>query len=71
MINILYEDNHLLVAIKPINVPVQEDQSKDLSFLDMLIKSKVMVNAKRKASIKTPIRYNIFFINSLLVLILS
>lgn len=36
MINILYEDNHLLVAIKPINVPVQEDQSKDLSFLDML-----------------------------------
>lgn len=36
MINILYEDNHILVAIKPINVPVQEDSSKDLDFLNML-----------------------------------
>lgn len=29
MINILYEDNHLLVVDKPINVPMQLDSSKD------------------------------------------
>lgn len=33
--NILYEDNHLLVIEKPINVPMQEDNSKDLDFLNM------------------------------------
>ncbi|MBE6139512.1 MAG: RluA family pseudouridine synthase [Firmicutes bacterium] len=36
MINIIYEDNHLLVVEKPINVPVQEDSSKDLDFLTLL-----------------------------------
>ena len=36
MINIIYEDNHLLVVEKPINIPVQEDDSKDLDFLNML-----------------------------------
>lgn len=36
MINILYEDNHLLVVEKPINVPIQEDESKDLDFLSIL-----------------------------------
>ena len=35
-INIIYEDNHLLVVEKPINIPVQEDESKDLDFLTML-----------------------------------
>ena len=38
MINIIYEDNHLLVVEKPINIPVQEDESKDLDFLTMLKK---------------------------------
>lgn len=36
MINIKYEDNHLLVVEKPINIPVQEDSSRDLDFLTML-----------------------------------
>ncbi len=36
MINIIYEDNHLLVVEKPINIPVQEDDSGDLDFLTML-----------------------------------
>lgn len=36
MINILFEDNHLLVVEKPINIPVQKDDSKDLDFLNML-----------------------------------
>lgn len=36
MINIIYEDNHLLVVEKPINIPVQADDSKDLDFLTMI-----------------------------------
>ena len=35
-INIIYEDNHLLVVEKPINIPVQEDNSKDLDLLNIL-----------------------------------
>ena len=36
MINIIYEDNHLLIVEKPINIPVQADDSKDLDFLNIL-----------------------------------
>ena len=35
-INILYEDNHILVVEKPINVPTQEDNSKDKDLLTIL-----------------------------------
>lgn len=35
-INIIYEDNHLLVVEKPINIPVCEDDTKDLDLLSML-----------------------------------
>ena len=35
-INILYEDNHVLVVEKPINVPTQEDNSKDKDLLKIL-----------------------------------
>ena len=38
MIKIIYEDNHLLVVEKPINVPVQEDSSKDPDLLNILKK---------------------------------
>ena len=36
MIKIIYEDNHILVVEKPINIPVQEDSSKDKDLLTML-----------------------------------
>lgn len=36
MIKILFEDNHLLVVEKPINIPVQEDNSKDDDLLNLL-----------------------------------
>lgn len=36
MIKPIYEDNHLLVVEKPINIPVQADDSKDLDFLTLL-----------------------------------
>ena len=35
-VNVIYEDNHLLVVEKPINVPVQEDNSKDKDMLTIL-----------------------------------
>ena len=35
-INVIFEDNHLLVVEKPINIPVCEDSSKDLDFLSIL-----------------------------------
>lgn len=35
-INILYEDNHLLVVEKPINMPVCEDESMDIDLLNVL-----------------------------------
>ena len=36
MINVLYEDNHVLVAVKPVNMPVCLDDSGDLDFLSLL-----------------------------------
>lgn len=36
VINILYEDNHLLVVEKPINIPTQEDSSGDIDLLSAL-----------------------------------
>lgn len=38
MCNIIYEDNHLLVAVKPQNVPTQLDESNDEDFLSQLKK---------------------------------
>ncbi len=35
-IPILYEDNHLLIVEKPVNIPVQEDNSKDADLLTIL-----------------------------------
>lgn len=36
MINMIYEDNHILVVEKPVNVPVQADQSNDKDLLNIL-----------------------------------
>lgn len=33
---IIYEDNHIIVAIKPFNVAVQEDDSKDIDILTII-----------------------------------
>lgn len=35
-INIIYEDNHLLVIEKPVNIPVQKDNSNDIDLITML-----------------------------------
>jgi|SRR5690625_638617 len=39
-IQILYEDNHLIVVEKPVNMPVQEDQSRDMD-LQSLVKKDI------------------------------
>lgn len=33
---VLYEDNHLLVVVKPVNMPTQEDESGDRDLLSLL-----------------------------------
>lgn len=38
MNNILYEDNHIIVVEKKINIPVQEDESKDIDLLTIIKK---------------------------------
>ena len=38
MINIIYEDNHLLVVEKKANIPVQKDHSNDIDLLNILKK---------------------------------
>lgn len=35
-ISIIFEDNHLLVVEKPVNIPVQKDSSGDLDLLTLL-----------------------------------
>ena len=36
MIEIIYEDNHILVVNKPVNIPVQQDNSQDVDLLSEL-----------------------------------
>lgn len=36
MVDVVYEDNHVLVCVKPQNVPSQEDESGDLDMLNMV-----------------------------------
>lgn len=36
MIDVLYEDNHLIIVNKPVNVPVQLDDSNDMDLLTMV-----------------------------------
>lgn len=50
MIKIIYEDNHLLVVEKPINIPVQADDSKDLDFLTML-KNYIKIRDKKPGNV--------------------
>jgi len=35
-IKIIYEDNHIIVVEKPVNIPVQEDESGDVDMLTLL-----------------------------------
>ena len=48
-IPILYEDNHLLIVEKPVNIPVQGDESGDKDLLTLLKEDiKVRYNKRRE-----------------------
>ena len=49
-ISIIYEDNHLLVVEKPINMPVQEDRSRDQDLLSTL-KQMIKVRDKKPGNV--------------------
>lgn len=46
-INIIYEDNHLLVIEKPVNIPVQSDSSKDLDLITILKEYRIKNESKK------------------------
>jgi 23S rRNA pseudouridine1911/1915/1917 synthase len=35
-LDVLFEDNHILVVVKPVNIPVQQDVSEDLDMLTII-----------------------------------
>lgn len=47
---IIYEDNHIIVVIKPHNIAVQEDDSKDLDMLT-IIKDYIKVRDKKEGNV--------------------
>ena len=49
-IEILYEDNHLLIAVKPPNVPVQKDISRAPDFLTLL-KEDIKIRYKKPGNV--------------------
>ena len=60
MLEILYEDNHIIVVVKKPNVPVQEDESKDedlLTIIKKYLKEKIyqMLNLELYSSGFNPI----------------
>lgn len=49
-ISIIYEDNHLLVIEKPVNMPVQEDRSGDKDLLTLL-KEKIKIRDQKPGNV--------------------
>ena len=35
-LDVIYEDNHIIVVVKPVGVPVQQDKSLDLDMLSII-----------------------------------
>ena len=35
-INVIYEDNHIIVVEKPVNIPSQEDKTDDIDLLSLI-----------------------------------
>ena len=49
-LEILYEDNHIIVVIKPFNIPSQEDSSKDIDMIT-IIKNYLKEKYKKKGNV--------------------
>ena len=49
-LNVLYEDNHIIVVLKPQNVPSQEDETKDMDMLTA-VKEYIKVKANKPGNV--------------------
>ena len=49
-LNVVYEDNHVIVVIKPQNIPTQEDDSKDKDLLTM-VKDYIKVKGNKPGNV--------------------
>lgn len=49
-LNVVYEDNHIIVVVKPQNVPTQEDESKDKDLLTM-VKEYIKVKENKPSNV--------------------
>ena len=49
-LRVLYEDNHIIVVIKPFNIPSQEDSSKDIDMIT-IIKNYLKEKYKKKGNV--------------------
>ena len=49
-LTILHEDNHIIVVLKPQNVPTCEDESKDMDLLNM-IKEYIRVTYNKQGNV--------------------
>lgn len=49
-LNPIYEDNHIIVAVKPTNVPTQGDQTGNVSFYD-IIKDYIKIKYNKKGNV--------------------
>ena len=36
-LEVIYEDNHIIVVIKPVGIPVQQDKTGDIDMLTIII----------------------------------
>lgn len=49
-IEIIYEDNHILVVVKPANIPVQEDETEEKDLLNIL-KKYIKIKYEKKGNV--------------------
>ena len=73
MNNVLYEDNHIIVVEKKINIPVQEDDSKDKDLLTIIKEylklktpsKKLLASLINKIEIDEDKNVNIYYLNNI------
>ena len=49
-LKVVFEDNHIIVVLKPQNIPTQEDESKDMDLLNV-VKEYIKVNENKPGNV--------------------